>query len=1320
MRLQKLYDDNRRKKEAKFEDYEELFALDYGKAIAAHYHFLSPTLQLDIDRAIEEIDPPTTNVAIHYRTLKSHLANKWGPNSVKDSSEATSKLTLLRVDERGADVYLAAIFSIIDLLTKTPKRDAANNPIMEPVPPRPHLPRPLATATPAEHAAYIAADEDAEQLWALQHPNNKVTNHRPTDDHIKNTVILALAASSFTHYSSLAHKYQQVDHATRTWADLRQDLQTRIQNTALGTSRDPSSLPRRTRTDTTDWATPQRSAYPLHENRYARQELEDGQHRPNYNAPHRDNKRNRDDDRRNQPYPQDVRSASPATTPPNPTNKYPCANCNADHKTIDCDSTKCGLCEADFPTASQRKAHYHTYHRNEQSSKRTRFNLPGNPSRPSTPPTGPFLNRSARSVEGDNASPYDSGYDSTASGPGNPPSSRGNSDVDDQADRMLSRIYDVRVATATTETAPIATRTSAINPQQSPPTDVPNSRATIPTTRSNTPPQPLDSSSYDDLPDLIYSSDDEPSPPWNAAATLTDDQKNRAYRTTITQPSTTLPAPYDIRVATHHDDSAGSASVDSDHTHDPPGEDELDPPDAQYHHSTDDEEPQPPPPERADPTDYQILGWISAAIPWADYRHRLSPTLGKRYGHTLPPNVYRLKPNRDYMLDPSNQINYPFTVQERLLAYARSGLTWSNYLATISPLQRAIYEGIPPMYPDYQPHVQGDPRSTRPTRIALPNRPPTTSPPSPPRDRQNHTSTRGYVATYPPNKPSKRQRPASPESTSTPSAQNTSRLTNEPALKDPAEPHPDSLHNQPVATSSNSVHQPTTTHHTRQDVRSEGYQRQDHNVHHTGTSPPQRTPHGPQHLSRRQTNRVYRTLTLSAQTRYDIGTRLPEDHWHYNIGPDGPRFTDGGSMNHYQHTRQFNLRTPRHSRAPHTQGPPPPDAEGEPWCECCTAYLSEDDNTQQGLRDPDDRSIRYRCRQEEDPPPTHSNLHLGYLRIFRSNELYQNDQRSHQYKTLARTGNHATQQPTSTYANTEEMADLQNSLANLQFQRYRGRGGRFSQAQHTMRSRDHRYNSPNHHNMAIGQSYRKWFKKTISRRHYSLGEATEYYNRWLEDPNHFPNGPHPEIGSRAPLTHDDFRSDALREQYFLVPPASPPTPPPQQSDSDKEYDTDPPYNNFAQAYEEVITAEPDDTTGILDSGAMMTTATRRHLSSHHHWIENIRPAAPGTSIRYGNMETEPVEEQGYIGSYQLSVVPDRFRTALICVHDIVAAGHSVTFNQHNTIISDNGAAYTLRIHRDPTSREWRVPLTVLERLTELRSMHPIRQLQPTQTGMNPN
>ena len=34
IRLQKLYDDHRRKRESKFEDYEELFALDYGSTLS--------------------------------------------------------------------------------------------------------------------------------------------------------------------------------------------------------------------------------------------------------------------------------------------------------------------------------------------------------------------------------------------------------------------------------------------------------------------------------------------------------------------------------------------------------------------------------------------------------------------------------------------------------------------------------------------------------------------------------------------------------------------------------------------------------------------------------------------------------------------------------------------------------------------------------------------------------------------------------------------------------------------------------------------------------------------------------------------------------------------------------------------------------------------------------------------------------------------------------------------------------------------------------------------------------------------------------------
>ena len=41
---------------------------------------------------------------------------------------------------------------------------------------------------------------------------------------------------------------------------------------------------------------------------------------------------------------------------------------------------------------------------------------------------------------------------------------------------------------------------------------------------------------------------------------------------------------------------------------------------------------------------------------------------------------------------------------------------------------------------------------------------------------------------------------------------------------------------------------------------------------------------------------------------------------------------------------------------------------------------------------------------------------------------------------------------------------------------------------------------------------------------------------------------------------------------------------------------------------------------------MMTTAPRRLLTINTEWEANIRPAPPETAIRYGNMETEPVEE----------------------------------------------------------------------------------------------
>ena len=79
------------------------------------------------------------------------------------------------------------------------------------------------------------------------------------------------------------------------------------------------------------------------------------------------------------------------------------------------------------------------------------------------------------------------------------------------------------------------------------------------------------------------------------------------------------------------------------------------------------------------------------------------------------------------------------------------------------------------------------------------------------------------------------------------------------------------------------------------------------------------------------------------------------------------------------------------------------------------------------------------------------------------------------------------------------------------------------------------------------------------------------------------------------------------------------------------------------------------------------------------------------------METEPVKEVSNTGSYPLFIVPNRYRTALVCVHDIVSAGHVVTFTTNETLVSDVGGAYTLRIPRILDPRDWRVPLHLLQR-----------------------
>jgi hypothetical protein len=147
----------------------------------------------------------------------------------------------------------------------------------------------------------------------------------------------------------------------------------------------------------------------------------------------------------------DVRAATPTSTSSSPgtKNPYPCSNCGGDHRAQECDNPNCFICQTVFPNPAARQAHYLSIHKRD--TKRARFGQDP-PRGHFTPPTSPFLSRSAQDMN--NPSPYDSGYDSTyssASGPGHPPSSRENSDMDEQVDRYL---HDQRVATLIVEGMP--------------------------------------------------------------------------------------------------------------------------------------------------------------------------------------------------------------------------------------------------------------------------------------------------------------------------------------------------------------------------------------------------------------------------------------------------------------------------------------------------------------------------------------------------------------------------------------------------------------------------------------------------------------------------------------------------------------------------------------------------------------------------------------------------------------------------------------------------------------------------------------------------
>jgi len=413
-----------------------------------------------------------------------------------------------------------------------------------------------------------------------------------------------------------------------------------------------------------------------------------------------------------------------------------------------------------------------------------------------------------------------------------------------------------------------------------------------------------------------------------------------------------------------------------------------------------------------------------------------------------------------------------------------------------------------------------------------------------------------------------------------------------------------------------------------------------------------------------------------------------------------------------------------------------PDPPGEPWCDCCTATLSDDDNTKWAIQSAAHPHVRYRTSAPNEFTPTrlHSNLHRDHLRLYRANRQHHRAQRIAHQKQEAYIGAYEEYAPHTTYTNTPEVTELPTTIANLQYARYTERGGQRPQGPHVS---DFPYNSPQHHNMRTGQNYRTWFHNEILHNYHTLGAATNMYYDWFSDTSTQPgpplSRPQPQ-GTEGQSDNDSYSPRANNSSRYNGPRAqtnritanttartdtthqsSPPHRTASEEDNTTREDNDSDHNSahniYAQTSPETLHADPDDPTAVLDTGAMMTTIPRQLILGTK-WEASIRPATPGTTIRYGNMETESVEETTTIGDYTASLVPDRYSIALICVHDITMSGHTVIFTNNATIVEDIGGRYSIHIPRTPTSREWRTPLNLQHRLTTLRHLHPLTDTLP--------
>ena len=128
---------------------------------------------------------------------------------------------------------------------------------------------------------------------------------------------------------------------------------------------------------------------------------------------------------------------------------------------------------------------------------------------------------------------------------------------------------------------------------------------------------------------------------------------------------------------------------------------------------------------------------------------------------------------------------------------------------------------------------------------------------------------------------------------------------------------------------------------------------------------------------------------------------------------------------------------------------------------------------------------------------------------------------------------------------------------------------------------------------------------------------------------------------------------------------------------------------------------------IADSGAEVSTFPQSAFDDHPEIVDNIGPAAPDTTVCYGNGNIVPIEKVVQSGDYEIEVAPDHCANCLISVNDLTRKGHYVVFAKHNITIADVDNQYSRTYPRQRGARDWTLPIGILQELTRLRRMHPL-------------